>query len=951
MVRQRYRTLSYRLLRHPLGAGAFLSLLYIPLYLLTTAFAIPDATLVVRVDFGLTHLGFATLAASAELLIGGLIAELLWQAFPAYWGRSDPLQPAPIEKSLQLRFFYGIGPFVLLLLATLMVGDWVVAGNAARNMLRDRLSGTARVASESVPFFLEAGQNLLLQMSEDPRLLSSPPQQIPEVLHKELISIPFFRQLYLLDYQGHPVAGYPEVEFVRLFPTPEEQIGIQLALKGISVQTYTVPPVKGESAAQVAFIAAVKDSAGRVQGVLLGRSDLASNPYTKPVVQAFEKMNEQGEVGVVLDENGKILYHPLTSLVMTQYTGQVRAETSFFEEAGPNGIPNLVFFQPTLGRSWSIVLSVPAQRAQQMALDIALPLIVMILAMAVLAFVALRLGLRVVTASLHTLAGEAGRIAQGQLDGPLPASGDDEVGQLRGAFDRMRTSLKARLDELNKLLLVSQGVASSLEMEDAVRPILESALGDKASAARVVLVPQEDPDPALDIPTSIGMGPENDTYTYLDDQLLTLTKTHNRLVLSNLTRGRGLTFTAGLPRPGSVLAFALRHEMQYYGTLWVAYPTPRTFTEEEVRFLTTLAGQAALAASNARLYASAEIGRQRLEAILASTPDPVLVTDRQNHIMLSNPASLQLPGLASGSIQGKSMESVISQRDLLDLLRAPDDEQPSREIYFPNGRVYYATVSPVKAGGQLVGKVCLLRNITHFKEVDTLKSDFVATVSHDLRSPLTLMRGYATMLQMVGELNDQQKSYVRKIIGGVESMSRLVNSLLDLGRIEAGVGLQLEMVTVLDTIERVASSMQLQATQKNIKLNQVIPGGCNPVIEADQALIQQALYNLVENGIKYTPVGGSVSIRVMESPEAVVLEVSDTGIGIAPLDQPRLFEKFYRVGQREADAQRGSGLGLAIVKSIAERHGGRIWLESSLGKGSTFYLEIPFHQDKQPLTA
>lgn len=949
MIRQHYRTLVFRLLRHPLGSAALLVLLNLPLFIISTALSLPDGSFVIRVDYALTQIGMASLAWGAQLLVGGILTELLWQAFPTHWVHTDILQPSPIERSLQLRFFYGIGPIVLLMLIALMVGDWIVASSSARNMLRDQLTGTAQVAAANIPFFLESGQNLLLQTAQEPGLQTVPASQAAEVLHQKLIAVPFFRQLYLLDNEGHPVGGYPESAYGKLYPTPEEQIGVQLALKGISIQVYTAPPAKDEVAAQVSFIAAVKDSTGGVKGVLIGRTDLASNPYTKPIVQAFEKMLVQGETGMVLDENGRILYHPEASLVMTQYQGKIPANQDFYQESSQGGTPDLVYFQPTSGRAWAVVLTVPTQYAQQMALNIALPLIVMILAMALLAFVALRLGLRVVISSLQTLAGEAGRIATGQLDSPLPSGGDDEVGQLRQAFDRMRLSLKARLDELNRLLIVSQGVASSLEMEDAVRPILESALGENATSARVVLLPIEDADPDLDLPSSLGLGPDCDTFAYLDPQLLSLTRTHSRLVLSNLTRGRGLNIEPGQPRPGAALAFALRHESQYYGTLWVAYPTPRTFTEEEVRFLTTLAGQAALAASNARLYASAEIGRQRLEAILASTPDPVLVTDRENHIMLSNPAASQLPGLASGPIQGHSVESVVTQRELLDLLLAPGEEQPSREIYYPNGRVYYATVSPVKADGRLVGKVCLLRNITHFKEVDTLKSDFVSTVSHDLRSPLTLLRGYATMMQMVGELNDQQKSYVRKIIGKVEEMSHLVNSLLDLGRIEAGVGLQLEMVPVVEVVERVLGSLQLQATQKNISLNKVVTPSINPVIEADQALLQQALYNLVENGIKYTPVGGQMNIRVEENPRGVVFEVSDTGIGIAPLDQPRLFEKFYRVGQREADNQRGSGLGLAIVKSIAERHGGRVWLESSLGKGSTFFLEIPYQQDSQAI--
>jgi signal transduction histidine kinase len=147
-----------------------------------------------------------------------------------------------------------------------------------------------------------------------------------------------------------------------------------------------------------------------------------------------------------------------------------------------------------------------------------------------------------------------------------------------------------------------------------------------------------------------------------------------------------------------------------------------------------------------------------------------------------------------------------------------------------------ASATSVLAEGQRMGRVCVLRDVTHFKELDALKSDFVSTVSHDLRSPLTLMRGYATMLEMVGELNEQQTGYVRKIVSGVESMSRMVNNLLDLGRIEAGVGLQVEMISVHDVIERVVGALQLQAAQKRIQLTYEIPTQTIPLIEADQAL-------------------------------------------------------------------------------------------------------------------
>ncbi len=946
-IRQRYRTLVFQILRYPLISAGLVGLLYAPLFLACIAFEIPEASLVVRFDYALTHLPASTLAVGGEMILGGALAQIVSIIFPYRWGRRDTLVASPAEISLELRFFYGIGPLVLLLLMSLMVGDWIVAGNAAQNMLRDRLSNTAEMAAESIPSFLESGQNLILKMSSDPQLLATPANQLPEYLHRELTSAPFFRQLYLVDKTGSPVGGYPEGEFNRLQTSAEEREGIQLALKGVSVQTYTTPPSSGGITAQVSFISAIKNAQGEIGGVLIGRSDLATNPFTKPVIEAFEKMEDQGETGIIVDESGRILYHPISSWLMSTYRGRTATVADFFDETASDGTRNLVYYEPTLGESWAIVLTIPAQRAQQIALNIAIPLLLMILFIAILVYVSLRLGLRVVSGSLLALAGEAGRIAQGQLDHSLAVRGVDEVGQLSQAFEHMRVGLKARLEELDRLLLVSQGVASSLEFEDAVQPILRALFTGDVCSARVVLAIGEDEETVPGESPRFGVGNPRRNYAYLDDQILQLCQTHEHLVLPNLTRGKGLNFQPGVEKPGAILAVPLHHETQYYGALWVAYDHPRTFSEEEVSFITTLAAEAGLAAANGRLFAKAEIGRQRLEAILASTPDPVLVTDEQGRLFLTNPAAMQIPGLLNGPVKGSPIDEVIDRKDLLDLLHAPGEEQPSRELTLSNGRVYYASVSSVAAGGQGVGKVCILRDITHFKEADSLKSDFVATVSHDLRSPLALMRGYATMLQMVGDLNDQQKGYVRKIITGVESMSRLVNNLLDLGRIETGVGLQVENVAVVDVIERVIGSLQMPAAQKSIQLKQVFPEDPVPVVEADQALLQQALYNLVENGIKYTPMGGEVVIQVQSRPESILFDVCDTGIGIAPLDQPRLFEKFYRSGQKEGSQQRGSGLGLAIVKSIAERHHGRIWLESYLGRGSTFHLEIPIHQDAQ----
>jgi PAS domain S-box-containing protein len=945
-VCQRYRTPFFRALQHPLVAALLLALLY-PLIGIATALASTQGELVNRLDYATSNLLSMALAMGIELLIAGLSAEVVALTSPAAWRGDAPLIVAPEERSLQTRFIYNLAPLALLLILALLISNWVVSGEAARGMLEARMGDAAELAADNVPFFINSGQTLITKLAEDPVMLSNNQTAVAASLEDYIRTVAFFDQLVLLDDESQVIAGYPHSDQAGEDAPVDEQIGYQLALRGVPFQTFTVAPGPEQETAQASFMVAIPGDEG-VERVLIGRSELGNNPIIRPAISSIQSAAGQGGDGMLVDENNRILVHTNPDLVMTNYTGP-SSDQAFFDQrhTAPDGTRRLLYYQPASGYPWAVVLMLPASEAQQLTLTIAAPLFWVIVALSAISLIVLQLRLRAIIASLQSLAQETGRIAQGRLDHAMSVDGEDEVGQLRRAFERMRVSLKARLDELNRLLVVSQGVASSLEMSEAVQPVLESALATGASAARVVLAPTVVPElnGAASTPISFGLGPSHNLYRGLDDQILAFTRQQERLVLSNLMRPRLLNLPPGAPSPASLMAVALRHENLYYGSLWIAFDNPHNFTEEEVRFVVTLAGQAALAAANARLFLKAEIGRQRLAAILASSPDPILVIDQRDHLLVANPAAWQALGLGMDIDEGKTIDELIDQQDLLDLLRSSSDDKQSRELILPDGRVYLASTTPVLAEGQRVGRVCIMQDVTHFKELDSLKSEFVSTVSHDLRSPLTLMRGYATMLEMVGQLNEQQANYVRKIVSGVESMSRLVNNLLDLGRIEAGVGLQLEMIPVHDVTERVVSALQLQAAQKRIQLTTEIPKETIPLIEADQALLQQALHNLVENAIKYTESEGKVVVRVRAEAQGIRFEVQDTGIGISPMDQQRLFEKFYRgAGQGARDRHDGTGLGLAIVKSIAERHGGRVWAESQLGKGSTFFLAIPLRQ-------
>jgi two-component system, OmpR family, phosphate regulon sensor histidine kinase PhoR len=941
--RQRYRTTFFGLLRQPLFSALVLTVVHAVLFVLSAFFTVSTfATVTERLDYALSNASVASLAFAGEMLVAGLIAQVIAVAFPVRWGGIGTLQPSPSEKSIETRFISGTGTIISILLITLLLGDWVIAGRAARGLLQDRLQSVAQVGSQSVPFFFEAGQNLASQIASDPQLIQIADTDLPVLLGRQIQAIPYFNQMALYDLQtGLVVASYPPERSFQI--APPEEIGIALTLQGIPNQMYAIPPDDVNSgSSRISFLASVPNTTR----ILIGRTELQSNPYLRSLINNLNSLEEVNGAGALIDEQGNMIYHSQASQVMTPYTGMRGDQSIFDTETAPNGTRQLVYYQPIPGHPWAIALTIPAQEAQQLAIEIALPISVMIILLGLIALVSLRLSLRSVTGSLQGLAAEAKHLSTGKLDRPLNVEGMDEVGEMRRSFEQMRVSLQARLDELNRLLVASQGVASSLKLNEALEPILKAITDSGASSARIMLVRDMIPSP-VEINVRFASGSEKDAYMHLDQQVLALTEQQERLVMATLTRTRGLDLDPELANPESLIAVALRHEGRYYGVLWAGYKQQHVFSESDIRFISTLASQAALAVVNIRLFLTVEASRRQLEAILNSTPDPVLVTDASNRLILANPAAGHIFGVTIHRGERPDLERTIQVRALNELLMASSAERRSAEIRMPDGKTYLATASAMTAEGRTVGRVCILRDVTQLKEIDTLKSDFVSTVSHDLRSPLTLMRGYATMLEMAGALNDQQKSYAKMIVQGVDNMAKLVNNLLDLGRIDFGVGLQVESIPVLDILERVTSGLQLYAKQKNISLGVEIPKDMPHAIEADQALLNQAVYNLVENALKYTPEGGEVTIHLVTAPSTLTFAIQDSGIGIPASDQPRLFEKFYRGTNREALAQRGTGLGLAIVKSIADRHGGKVWVESELGKGSIFHLQIPVMQPKE----
>ncbi|RPI95751.1 MAG: hypothetical protein EHM40_02455, partial [Chloroflexi bacterium] len=296
--RQRYRTFIYRLLRQPLVSALLLTLVHAVLFVLSALFTVSTSPSVTgRLDYALSNLGVVSLTFAGEMLVAGLLAQVIATVFPNYWGGLSALQPSPAERSIETRFIFGTGTIISILLLTLLVGDWIVAGAAARNLLQDRLQSSAELASHNVPLFLETGQNLVLQIASDPRL-QDVNTDIPTVLNERSQSVPYFNHLVVFDVQNKTMlASYPAEPVFQV--TGQEQDGLILVQQGVPNQIYTVPPVTAGEAAGVSFLAAIPGT----QRVLIGRTYLSTNPYMRSIINNLNSLTEVNGAGRLIADD------------------------------------------------------------------------------------------------------------------------------------------------------------------------------------------------------------------------------------------------------------------------------------------------------------------------------------------------------------------------------------------------------------------------------------------------------------------------------------------------------------------------------------------------------------------------------------------------------------------------------------------------------------------------
>ncbi|EHB5351370.1 cell wall metabolism sensor histidine kinase WalK [Listeria monocytogenes] len=337
---------------------------------------------------------------------------------------------------------------------------------------------------------------------------------------------------------------------------------------------------------------------------------------------------------------------------------------------------------------------------------------------------------------------------------------------------------------------------------------------------------------------------------------------------------------------------------------------------------------------------------QRLNAIVQNLVSGVMLINVDKQVIMTNRTMYQI--LGETEITGKPFYEVIKSFALSQLIEGTFETKTIQQkeiiLYFPREMILDASVSPILGeNGEITGIILLLHDITQIRHLENVRSEFVTNVSHELKTPVTALKGFAETL-LDGAMYDEMllKKFLTIIKEESDRLHRLIMDILALSRIEQNpVPENVELVEVDEVIEQSARTIFEMATEKNIQV--IIPEKTIPsvTIETDRDKLQQILINLLSNAINYTPVDGKVEVRLIEQEAEVIIEVTDNGIGIPAKDIDRVFERFYRVDKARSRHSGGTGLGLSIVKHLVENCGGRIEVESQEEVGSTFRVTLP----------
>ena len=510
-----------------------------------------------------------------------------------------------------------------------------------------------------------------------------------------------------------------------------------------------------------------------------------------------------------------------------------------------------------------------------------------------------------------------------------------------------------RVRQRDYVLEITRAITQELDLDKLLARILEVSVEMLAGQAGLIAMREEQGGWAVRVYTGISPA----FLRYLDP-LLAEVPDHedparfelpeiNRL-LQSLTRSVSLGLLTGVGLP-------LIARQQVVGVIFVFRSYAGVFSSNDRALLQSFADQAAIAVQNARLYTQINSEKQRMDALLDSAADGMLILAPNHIIERCNPAFARMLGMSVKDVRAKKHEDIIRWTNRVTGLTLEQAETggwpltPNATLYvegdleringvpLPVGITYAPLISP---GGALLNIIATVRDITRFREAEEIKSTFISVISHELKTPVALIKGYVSTLRREDAV--WERSVVEDSLAVIEEeadrLTELIENLLDASRLQAG-SLKINLCDVrVDVLaERMSERFRTQTDRHKIVVN--FPPRF-PIVLADESRLEQVFLNLISNAIKYSSQGGEIRITGQVRPDQIIVCVTDQGPGIAPEDVPHVFDRFYRSSNAKRTTK-GAGLGLFLARAVIEAHGGRIWVDPRPGDGARICFSLP----------
>lgn len=573
------------------------------------------------------------------------------------------------------------------------------------------------------------------------------------------------------------------------------------------------------------------------------------------------------------------------------------------------------------------------------------------------------------TSEIEVLTTFASQAAIAIENARLYAAVSHERDRAKRLYEKTDAALAHRVEELTAIEEVSRQLTSTLELQRVMDPVLERAM-QATGAERGVIALYEPEQHSLRLLAQSGYPAEVRRYQvdpWPDDQGITGRVARSGVAALVPEVAHDTDYVQAAPETRSEIGVPIIHDHTVIGVITLESDRPASFTPEQIRFVELLARHAAIGMNNAQLFQQVTEAHDRLQAVLNSTRDAVIVQDITGRVILANPRAGEIFGpegeewlwlndpldlsqvMASRMAQNREVDT----DRLVEIIRRLNDRpEEVTDVAFSfdvdgHRRYVDGTASPVvSASGQVIGRVAVLRDVTHQHELEQFREDMTSMLIHDLQGPLAAVISSLEILRddyqvdsgAPGELVRIGLGSGRKLLGRIESLLRIRQ--LE----EKQVRLELRAVPLSEVIHPIVQELRPTATAAKIALEVNLASGLPPVV-VDEEIIGRLFGNLLDNALKYTPTGGRIEIRASleagaDGPYALCA-VADSGPGIAAEVQETIFERFQRGARPQPGRRGGTGIGLTYCRLAIEAHGGRIWVESQVGHGSTFYFTLP----------